>query len=404
MDNPNRGNGDIALPEPPRLLYLGDVPVEASFHGSALLFRLLQAYPADRLMILEAAPWRSHPDRRLPGVSCRSFPIGWGRLLNSRFSREYGSVVLGRMPRKWREVRRQTESFKPEAVLTVVHGYSWIAAAEFARVAKLPLHLILHDDWLSSLQVLERRKGPAEKLFASHYRRATTRFCVSPAMAERYRERYGVESEVLYPIRAENCPFASEPAPIRQRDGFIVGYAGTINGDGYVARLNALAKALHPVNGKLVIYGPTSPEQAKSIGLDEQNVLFRGLIPSEQLIDELRRETDLLFAPMSFRSEDRTNMELSFPSKLTDYTAVGLPLLINGPSYCSAVRWARQNPGVAELVEDESSESLLAALRCLMNDPARRHQLAESALAAGEEFFSHAKLSRCFVEAIASGA
>src|SRR4051812_20307061 len=87
----------------PNLLYLGDVPVESSFHGSALLFRLLQTYPAERLMILEATPWRSRPDRRLPGVSYDSFPIGWARLLNSRFSREYGSVVLGRMPGKWRQ-------------------------------------------------------------------------------------------------------------------------------------------------------------------------------------------------------------------------------------------------------------------------------------------------------------
>ena len=38
----------------PRLLYIGDVPVEASYHGSALLYRLLQTYPPDRLRIIEA--------------------------------------------------------------------------------------------------------------------------------------------------------------------------------------------------------------------------------------------------------------------------------------------------------------------------------------------------------------
>jgi glycosyltransferase involved in cell wall biosynthesis len=320
--------------------------------------------------------------------------------LNSRFSKEYGSVVLGRMPGKWRQAREQTENFKPEAVLTVVHGYSWIAAAEFALRTRLPLHLILHDDWLSGLQALERSKASAEKLFASHYRRATTRFCVSPAMAECYRERYGVEGEVLYPIRAANCPVATEPAPTKQRDGLVVGYAGTINGDGYVARLQALAKALDTMNGKLLIYGPTSVEHAKSIGLDERNISFRGLIPSEQLIDELRRETDLLFAPMSFRSEDRINMELSFPSKLTDYTAVGLPLLINGPSYCSAVRWANENPGVAEVVESADVESLTKALQVLEANPNQRRELAGAGLISGERCFSRARVSKQFFEAI----
>ena len=37
----------------PRLLYVGDVPVEASYHGSALIYRLLQRYPVERLRIVE---------------------------------------------------------------------------------------------------------------------------------------------------------------------------------------------------------------------------------------------------------------------------------------------------------------------------------------------------------------
>ena len=39
----------------PRLLYVGDVPVEASYHGSALLHRLLVNYPPDRLSVIETA-------------------------------------------------------------------------------------------------------------------------------------------------------------------------------------------------------------------------------------------------------------------------------------------------------------------------------------------------------------
>jgi hypothetical protein len=61
---------------------------------------------------------------------------------------------------------------------------------------------------------------------------------------------------------------------------------------------------------------------------------------------------------MSFNAVDRANMEISFPSKLTDYTAVGLPLLIYGPHYCSAVQWARENPGVAEVVTADNAETL----------------------------------------------
>ena len=54
----------------PRLAYIGDVPVESSYHGSALLYRLLQRYPPDRLSVIENRN-SSRADRRLPGVRYR---------------------------------------------------------------------------------------------------------------------------------------------------------------------------------------------------------------------------------------------------------------------------------------------------------------------------------------------
>ena len=68
----------------PSLVYVGDVPVEASYHGSALLHRLLSDYPSERLTIIETAT-ESQPQRRLPNVNYVSHPIGKARWLNTRF-------------------------------------------------------------------------------------------------------------------------------------------------------------------------------------------------------------------------------------------------------------------------------------------------------------------------------
>ena len=67
-------------------------------------------------------------------------------------------------------------------------------------------------------------------------------------------------------------------------------------------------------------------------------------------------------------------MKISFPSKLTDYTATGLPLLIHAPAYSSAVRWARAEHDVAEIV-DEPGE---APLRAAIDAPARRRRSASA--------------------------
>ncbi len=53
----------------PRLLYVGDVPIESSYHGSALLFRLLQNYPPVKLRIVETGLFVSESERRLSHVS-----------------------------------------------------------------------------------------------------------------------------------------------------------------------------------------------------------------------------------------------------------------------------------------------------------------------------------------------
>src|SRR5687768_10395858 len=112
----------------------------------------------------------------------------------------------------------------------------------------------------------------------------------------------------------------------------------------------------------------------------------------------LREEADALFVPMSFDESDRANMEMAFPSKLADYTATGLPLLIYGPAYCSAVVWARDNQGVAEVVEDKAD--LSDAINRLANDPSHRVALGKRALATGREYFTHARAQQVFHQCI----
>ena len=91
-------------------------------------------------------------------------------------------------------------------------------------------------------------------------------------------------------------------------------------------------------------------------------------------------------------------MEMAFPSKLADYTATGVPLLIYGPSYCSAVAWARENSGVAEVVESEID--LSNAVTTLANNPDHRISLGKRALDTGREYFTHARVKQIFYQAL----
>jgi hypothetical protein len=76
---------------------------------------------------------------------------------------------------------------------------------------------------------------------------------------------------------------------------------------------------LEPIGGKLLLFGRLTAEQARKNGLHKANISIRGFIEkTEDLIAILREEADVLFIPMSFENDDRANMEINFPSKLTD--------------------------------------------------------------------------------------
>jgi len=387
----------------PRLLYLGDVPVEASYHGSALLYRLLQDYPADRLRVIEGNLSTSRSDRRLPGVRYQSLDIGYARLLNSRFHEWYSRWLERRSGARSRQLPALLEGFEPQAVITVGHGYSWVTAARFAAEHRLPLHLVIHDDWPSIVPSSLRAR--VERQFSNVYRQAVSRLCVSPQMMREFERRYGAAGAVLYPARDTGAPsFAGPPDRLRHNGRPpVFAFAGTVNTAGYARLLRHVADCLDPVEGQLLLFGPVTAEQAASVGLAHPRIRACGLLPAGELMTRLRNEADALVVPMSFAPEDRLNMQLSFPSKLTDYTATALPLLIVGPSYCSAVQWANDNPGVAETVTSEEPAALIDAIGRLAGDPAHRWRLAENAKATGDRLFSASHAQSVLMAALTAG-
>lgn len=386
----------------PELLYVGDVPIESSYHGSATLYRLLENYSVEKLTIVETGSV-SAPERRLPNVNYLSHPIARSRLLNTRFHPYAVAWYSVKAPGTADKITHRIQDVSFQSVLTVAHGYGWLVAARLAEERKLPLHFIIHDDWPRVARLPLGFRRWLDGRFAAVYKQASSKMCVSPSMRDAYNKRYGINADVLYPIRAAKCPeFSGPPDRLSRNDQpFTVAFAGTINSTGYVAALKTLYKALETVGGRLLVFGPLTDVEAHQLGLDLPNVILCGLLRWTDLFAQLRREVDALFVPMSFSQDDSLNMKMAFPSKLADYTAVGLPLLIYGPCYCSAVRWAHENPGTAEVVETEGAEGLARAVERLAKAPIDRLILAERALEVGRRYFSHSAMERVFSHAVA---
>ncbi|MBW4506929.1 MAG: hypothetical protein KME64_10500 [Scytonematopsis contorta HA4267-MV1] len=383
----------------PSLLYIGDVPVESSVGGSALLFRLLQNYPPEKLQIVQAKPLSSS-HKSLPKVNYKILSLPLSRLLISRFAQQYSIYLLLTAKSRTYKLNQIVKKSKPEAILTVTHGFSWLTAAVVAKRFNLPLHLIVHDDYLKTVDVPKWVEIWLEKQFANVYKQAQARFCVSPYMVKCYEKLYGLSANILYPSRAVDVPVFNSPPTFQKINSLTFAYAGSINSPGYAHLLVSLANVLETLGCYFIIYSSLDAKTIENIGLNKSNVINRYLVPSNQLIETLRNEADVLFVPMVFEEKYRLNMQISFPSKLTDYTACGLPLLIAGPEYCSAIQWERQNPGVAEVVNSDSEDALMIAVKKLVENPEYRTQLAECALKKGQEYFTHSIVVQGFYDQI----
>jgi glycosyltransferase involved in cell wall biosynthesis len=381
----------------PRLVYFGDIPVSASSLGSAQVFRLLEEWPAGELLVLELHA-RTAPEDRLPNAAYRRVEIGLPthrRMGALRHLLEVGRVADA--------LAASLGDFRPDAVLTVAHSVEWLAAHRLARRLGVPLHLLVHDDGMC--RRLSGRAALAwlnELAFGHVYRAAATRLCISPYMEAEYRARYGAAGTVLLPTAGHGIPDLSGAPSHGAGAGLRIAFGGTV-GD-LADDLATLGRLLAARGGKLLFYGAAGENRIAAAQLAERIGPVMEVMPffasEADYLRHLRANADAAFLPMSYSRAQAEKMRLCFPSKITAYTLAGLPVIVRGPDYCSAVRWARETEPFAIVLDDPGEAALARALDDLAADAALRERLAAASLAAGERHFRAEVAQATFLAAI----
>ncbi len=385
------------LTDLPRLAVVGDVCPCRTQGGELQLYRLLADYPTDRLFVVHGA--RSPyfvADKLLPGVPHEVVIPEYAlpRVLRTRWLPFWRAIELSLTGRYAGRVTELLATFRPEAILTVTDNTLWVAAAGAAMRLKLPLVLVQHDDVASkstgnSPKRLHRlTRWLFNRVLGRVYRQAAARFCVSPGMAETYARRFGPTADVLYPSRGDDSP---EPK-VRVNPELIgrlpvVAFVGALYTEGARELLRRLADILAKLGGRLDLYGRHDPAALRVFRLDRSNVCAAGFLPHRVMAERMGETAHALFLPASFLPAEATDVSTLFPSKLADYTAVGLPVLAWGPAYSSAMRWVADNPDAAVAIVDEADGQVQAVLGQLASDADFARGLGEQAVRAGTRDF-----------------
>ena len=385
----------IASEASPRLLVFSHVIPESRYAGSLLLLRLLKDYPAERLLVIGPRP---HPESAILCCryeSLRDVPLA--RLHRTRLWRWVRSVAAFGPGAEVsvRDAERLARHFRPDAVLTVMQeSQYYCAASHYSLRNKIPFIILAHDlvelfEPVYAWAAKKQRQRNAEV-----YRSAAARFCISPAMANRLRNDYGAKGTVLYPNRSEDLMARSSAMSqtLRTEGRLTIGYAGSLN-YGYADGVQALLPALKAAGAALRVYSPVAPE-----GLGK-HLEYAGFSPlPTHTWERVKEECDVVLLPYAWPEHFRTLYETHFPSKLTEYLALGMPVLISGPAYAAGVAWGLQHPRAALTVSDPSSEAMRVACVCLYEDAGLRTSLALEAVRAGNEEFNPIRIRYEFLQ------
>ena len=306
-------------------------------------------------------------------------PKFWIRLLNTRingflvaFQEIFGWVFL---KRSWID---RAKDFQPDVVFTVAGSWDWtpLAAQRLAKILRVPL-VASFNDWYDygSFRAFPFFRPYIRSKFFSLYQACELALCTSPGMLTALGG--GSHAHVLYPTGADLLPDSGEYIPVLPSPSrpLKILFGGSL-GDWYGPMLESLIGIYaqqSDLNIEFQIFGanPTWSDQFHQFSIKKN--IYKGLVPFEQLVDHASR-CDVLLLMMGFDERARVVESTSFKTKFLDYLIFRRPILVWGPSYCTAVSVAREYDS-AEIVVDPSPNVCLDKLSSLGSNLDRRHQL-----------------------------
>lgn len=386
----------------PRILIFSHEFPQTGTAGGLILQRLFQEYPPELVRILGP-----EPDANSKPVAFQHHVIQmpWKRFEGSRYNKVHRTLRTFRLVPCFsvRQADQLLEGFRPNVVLTVMqHGTWYDSAMAYAKAKKIPLVTIVHDANENFDKVFDWAKKAQTRADSRFYRHARHRLCVSTEMEEFCFRKYGVRGEVMYPNRDESL----RPRPLewnlelRNPPYLTVGFVGNVN-YGYGEALVELLPTFKQTGSRLRIWGPSPGQECRALAKSE-SVSLEGFLPAPEVWEPVKSKCDAVILPYSSSKRMKQLYSYHFPSKLTEYLALGMPVIITGPEYAAGVRWAKRNLEAVITENKEKPDNIGLLLEKLKKDVEIRVRKAKGAAKIGSQQFEPAKIRKRLMEIFSS--
>ena len=369
----------------PRLLIVSGTAPGKGHVGEIILRDVIAAYPGGHCAVLSTrAPKQA--DAALDGRYQLRVLDPSGERPASRRGQAMGAVR--KLVTNLLEVRRASRRLVEEAAVLaqqlgahkiwlVLNSAEMIAVGPLlARRLKLPLVSLVWDPPVHLLQA-SRFDRVTRKLLLSRFSETLALSekvaVVSESMAEDYARNHGASTVLMR--RGVEWSGPARERDQAHKDEFVIGFAGALHAktawNAWVAALDQVGWQLQGRRIRMRMLGASLQVKSRSSALIE----YLGWRDDAEATAILAR-CDATYLPFPFEPKLAEMARYSFPTKLSSYIALGLPMLAHAQASSSVGRFLTAQPGVAVLCTSLDAGPILAGLEQLMREPAAHYEHA----------------------------
>lgn len=381
-----------------RVLYFSDIPVRRnSFGGPVVLHRLLSTLPVSRLQVINTNMFDLPSGEDEIPASVWRYPLI--RLIRTRMSGWYNLLMLAISPILFRRLGNNIRALKPELIITVSHGYAYLAAAFWARRMKISYVIIHHDVYSTTFVKPSFAEQWINRRFSEAFQGAICNFCVSPYLTAYYGNLYRGNAVTLFPGREDRIVVPRRGTGI-PNEGLTIGYFGSINSDEWLDDFVAFANEIGPAGHRIHLIGPVTVKRLLDRGLRSENVICHPRMGQAELEQFVSEEVDVLLIVQESHEVFRKHVSVNFPSKFVEYTRFQLPVIVYAPPYASASKFAAQYPDALVVISSPAKKQDVRSTMAVLSDDGIRRQLGKRVGELGARLFDGTVVRDVFLAGI----
>jgi glycosyltransferase involved in cell wall biosynthesis len=365
----------------PKILIISSQIPQTIHAGSLQLYRALENYPKERIRAI--GPVEREAEQLSETYDPFLLPI---RLTTTRFAQLANTLNTIRIlpDLSVSRIEKLLGDFKPDLVITLIEILPYaFAALRYAKAKKLPLMTITMDKPGDFTYIYERFKQAQFRRIQEVYQYSSVNLGVSKEMAQYIKATFKTKCDVLYFCPPEGLTARDPERALTLSNGsaLTIGYAGSLT-LGYGQQLSAMLQTFEKAGVQVNIYSITPPT------FSSQSVTYRGRFTQYEVWERIKDECDVVLLPYYFHygTKETSVYSTHFPTKLSEYLTLGMPVIVIGPEWATGVKWATEHPDAVLFSTQEKDDEFLQILDRLKTDKQFRLKYSIGPTEAKEEF------------------